>query len=151
MLGTEIAIIGTGSFRRVRINSEKRLFTFVMSARLSARLPLDRSAWNLILGTFTNIWQETPNFVTIEKKIFRTLYTCFISLAAKYLGQQYKQYAMFYFYDNNGHAKAPKCDIHTYIHTRSNTKKNETVSVTISVWQIQQINYDRLQSSSLLS
>jgi hypothetical protein len=30
-------------------------------------------------------------------------------------------------------------------------KKNETVSVTISVWQIQQINYDRLQSSSLLS
>jgi hypothetical protein len=30
-------------------------------------------------------------------------------------------------------------------------KKNEIVSVTISVWQIQQINYDRLQSSSLLS
>jgi hypothetical protein len=30
-------------------------------------------------------------------------------------------------------------------------KKNETVSVTISVSQIQQINYDRLQSSSLLS
>jgi hypothetical protein len=34
--------------------------------------------------------------------------------------------------------------------TRSDTKKRD-LSVTLSVWQIQQINYDLLRSSSLLS